>query len=141
MLTHKRSVLVPACCCRFNERQSCVKSVPGVPVAPAVGTRLHPFRPLSVRFLRKCQCFGGGGSIVSIVSRPEGGTHLRQHRRGGQGSLRECVLSFRRACPWDYNEVIRFGGLYLPPHRQGGLLRRRGSFHLPDSPGVGMTFT
>lgn len=81
-----------------------------------------------------------GGSIVSRVSRPEGGTHLRQHRRGGQGSLRECVLSFHRVCPRDYNELIRFGGLYLPPHWQGGLLKRRGSFHLPRFPGGGDDF-
>lgn len=54
--------------------------------------------------------------------------------------MRECVLSFHRVCPRDYNELIRFGGLYLPPHWQGGLLKRRGSFHLPRFPGGGDDF-
>lgn len=79
-------------------------------------------------------------SIVSIVSQPEGGTDRPQHTRGGQDSLRECVLSFHPICPRDSNEVIRFGGLYLQPHWRGGLLRFRGSFHLPRFPGGGDDF-
>lgn len=58
--------------------------------SPVIGTRFHPFPPLSMRFLRKCQCFfffvfsGGVHCFNSLIAKARGTHAVAYKGRSGQ---------------------------------------------------------